>query len=67
MSGLPEFFEQTSDEPYDRHIYRLVLADGETIESDAWDVIQGAWFQLPALFTSHIDVLDKPKLKPQGF
>ena len=25
----------------------------------------GAWFQLPALFTSHVEVLDKPDKKPK--
>jgi hypothetical protein len=68
MTGLPAFFEQTSDEPYDRHNYRLVLSDGRTIESDVYEDIKAAWFQLPALFTSHIEVLDKPRTtKPQGF
>ena len=67
MTGLPAFFEQTSDELYDRHNYRLVLTDGRTIESDVYEDIKAAWFQLPALFKSHIDVLDKPRTKPQGF
>ena len=67
MTGLPQFFEQTSDKPYDRHIYRLLLADGKTIESDVYEDIKAAWFQLPALFKLHVDVLDKPRTKPQGF
>ena len=28
MSGLPEFFQQTCDKPYDRHDYKLVYTDG---------------------------------------
>ena len=66
MTGLPAFFEQTSDEPYDRHDYRLVLNNGESVQTDVYEDIKAAWFQLPALFKSHIDVLDK-KTKPQGF
>ena len=69
MSGLPEFFEQTSDEPYDRHTYRLFLTNGETMDVDDWMTVSAAWFQLPAMFTDHIEVLDKPKpkSKPIGF
>ena len=70
MSGLPEFFEQTSDEPYDRHNYRLVTNDGQCVESDDWQTIAGCWFQLPGMFKSHIEVLDKPNNKrprPSGF
>ena len=67
MTGLPEFFQQTSDLPYDRHHYRLHLADGRTFDADNWEAVQSAWFELPGLFTSHIEVLDKPKLKPKGF
>ena len=66
MSGLPAFFAQTCDKPYDRHNYRLVLTDGRTIESDDYEHIRAAWFELPTMFTSHVDVLDK-KTKPQGF
>jgi hypothetical protein len=28
MVGLPEFFQQTSDEPYNRHDYKLVYVNG---------------------------------------
>ena len=69
MSGLPKFFEQTSDEPYDRHTYRLFLTNGETLDVDDWLTVAGAWFQLPSMFKDHIEVLDKPKpkSKPIGF
>ena len=30
MSGLPEFFEQTSNEPYERHDYKLCYTTGKT-------------------------------------
>ena len=69
MSGLPEFFEQTSNEPYDRHHYRLVLTDGRSVEFDDWQTVAAQWFKLPAMFTQYIDVLDKPKARaqPKGF
>ena len=69
MSGLPEFFEQTSDEPYDRHTYRMHLTNGETLDVDDWLTVSGAWFQLPPMFKDRIEVLDKHPLrtKPKGF
>ena len=69
MTGLPEFFEQTSDLPYDRHVYRLVLADGRAAEFDDYENIKAVWFQTPALFKSHVEVCDKPKVrkKAKGF
>ena len=69
MTGLPEFFEQTSDEPYDRHTYRLVLTNGETLDVDDWMTVSAAWFQLPGVFKDHIEVLDKKlsRTKPKGF
>ena len=55
----PQYFQQTSDEPYDRHNYRVVLLNGQTVVVDAWDIAQSIWFQNPAQFLSHIEVLDK--------
>ena len=69
MSGLPKFFEQTSDLPYDRHCYRLVLTDGRAHVFDDYEHVRSAWFQMASMFTSHVDVLDKPKVrkKAKGF
>ena len=61
MIGLPEFFEQTSDEPYDRHDYRLISTDGNSVVMHDWQSVSAAWFQLPAMFKDRIEVLDKPK------
>ena len=69
MTGLPEFFQQTSDLPYDRHLYRLVLTDGRAHVFDDYEHAKVMWFQMDGMFTSHIDVLDKPKVrkKAKGF
>ena len=61
----PEYFNQTSEDPYDRHTYRLHLSNGEYRDFNSWEETAGAWFQLPALFTSHVEVLDKPDKKPK--
>ena len=55
----PQYFQQTSDEPYDRHNYRVVLLNGQTVVVDSWDLAQAIWFQQPSQFLSHIEVLDK--------
>jgi hypothetical protein len=55
----PRYFQQTSDEPYDRHNYKVVLLNGQSVVVDAWDLAQAIWFQQPGQFLSHIEVLDK--------
>lgn len=67
MTGLPEFFTQTSDVPYDRHQYKFIKANNESIIFDCWDQAQAAWFQTPPRFKSHIEVLDKKTKTKGGF
>jgi len=67
MTGLPEFFKQTSDKPYDRHSYKLVGINGNELIFDNWEEVQLYWFQAPSRFLSHIEVLDKKKKSNGGF
>ena len=39
-----EVFRQTSDVPYDRHNYEIVLKTGKTVFFDDWTDAQGYWF-----------------------
>ena len=55
----PLYFTLTSDEPYDRHRYKVVLSNGESVDVDDWDIAHSIWFQHPGQFLSHIEVLDK--------
>ena len=67
MTGLPEFFTQTSHDTYDRHRYKVVSQMGESIVFDSWQETQATWFQKNA-FLSHIVILDKQKKKQKkGF
>ena len=59
MSGLPEFFEQTSNEPYERHDYKLVYTDGNFKVFNTFEEFQATWFQTANMFLSHAEVLDK--------
>jgi len=66
MTGLPEFFKQTSDKPYDRHLYQMIYFDGKKEVFDSWEAVQLKWFQTPSRFTNSIEVLDK-KITTKGF
>jgi hypothetical protein len=59
MTGLPEFFAQTSNKSYDRHHYKVVAIGGDEIKVEAYDQAQSIWFQKNP-FLSHIEILDKP-------
>jgi hypothetical protein len=67
MTGKLEWFAQTSDEPYDRHQYRFVYSNKQSKIFNSWEQVQQEWFTTPALFKSHIDVLDKKQKSKGGF
>ena len=67
MTGLPKFFTQTSDKPYDRHRYKLVGVNQNELIFDDWEQVQLYWLQAPSQFLSHIEVLDKKKKSNGGF
>jgi len=58
----PQYFEQSSYELYDRHNYKIVSKSGESVIVDNWETAQLTWFQKNG-FLSHIEVLDKKKVK----
>jgi hypothetical protein len=59
MTGLPEFFEQTSDKPYDRHAYRIEMKDGRSIVVDDYTRLRSIWFEQVRNYTGcTITVLD---------
>ena len=65
----PRYFSQTSDEPYDRHHYKIVHKD-LSIVMTSWDEVQEYWWNNchSSLFDGTvIHVLDKPKPKSKGF
>ena len=63
----PRYFSQTSDEPYDRHHYRIVCQT-KSFVVESWDEVQEWWWNnchLPT-FSAVVHVLDKPKPKKQS-
>lgn len=43
--GLLEEFKSTSDKPYDRHKYKLVLKNGKAIILEDYDQVRQMWYQ----------------------
>jgi hypothetical protein len=71
MGDKPVFrvFTQTSEEPYDRHDYKLTTADGRSFIFDNYEDLRAAWFQNSAMLSgSTVQVLDikKQKKKSKG-
>ena len=63
----PRYFSQTSDEPYDRHHYKIVCQN-KSFVVESWDEVQEYWWNKSNLFVpSVIEVIDKPKPKSKGF
>jgi hypothetical protein len=65
--GLPEYFQQTCDKPYDRHHYKIVMSDNSTKTFVAWDLAMAVWFQTASQFLSHIEVIDIKEQSQGGF
>jgi hypothetical protein len=69
--NLPTTFQQTCNKPYDRHDYKIVYSNGNSIIFDNYEDVQRTWFQTPSQFLGHVEVLDhtepKRKQKSKGF
>jgi hypothetical protein len=59
----PQYFKQTSNEPYDRHDYKVIKSTGEYVVVESWEEAQSIWWNSPPHFLSHIEVLDKKEAK----
>ena len=53
-----ESFTHTSDEPYNRHRYKVVTKEGKSVITDYWEQAREMWWNTPSEFLSHIEVLD---------
>ena len=64
----PRYFSQTSNQPYDRHHYKMICKN-KSIVLESWEEVQEYWwnnYRLPA-FDAVVHVIDKPKPKSKGF
>lgn len=66
---MTQTFKVTSDVPYDRHTYEIVLKNDKKVFFDNWTDAQGFWFQICQIpdFLDVIIVKDKKKVKTKGF
>ena len=66
---MTQTFKVTSDAPYDRHDYEVVLKNNKKVFFDNWGDTQEYWWancQIPD-FLDVIIVKDKKKVKSKGF
>jgi hypothetical protein len=66
---MTQTFKVTSDAPYDKHDYEVVLKNNKKIFFDNWEDTQVYWYQnwqIPD-FLDVIIVKDKKKVKSKGF
>tara|TARA_B100000214_G_scaffold199065_1_gene144070 strand:- start:191 stop:424 length:234 start_codon:yes stop_codon:yes gene_type:complete len=64
----PQFFEQTSNKPYDRHHYKIVCTS-KSFVVESWQEVQEYWWnncRSPFFEGTVIEVLDKPKTKKKS-
>ena len=41
----PRYFTETSNEPYDRHKYKLTFPDGHSMIVESYEQVQVMWFE----------------------
>lgn len=66
---MTQTFKVTSEAPYDRHDYEVVLKNNKKIFFDNWEDAQVYWYQNSQVpdFLDVIIVKDKKKVKSKGF
>jgi hypothetical protein len=66
---MTDTFTCTSNAPYDRHNYEVVLKNGKNVFFEDWEDAQVYWWsncQIPD-FLDLIIIKDKQKVKSKGF
>jgi hypothetical protein len=66
---MTQLFTCTSDAPYDKHDYEVVLKSKKKVFFDNWGDTQVYWYQNSQIpdFLDVIIVKDKQKVKSKGF
>ena len=65
-SNDPRYFEQTSNEPYDRHHYKIVCQD-KSFVVQSWQEVIEYWWNRRQFASTVIEVIATPKPKSKGF
>jgi hypothetical protein len=61
---MSTIFEQTSNEPYIRHDYKVHFKTKKPEVYDNYADVMKVWFQTPYQFLDYVEVLDKKSPKP---
>tara|TARA_B100000900_G_C20152629_1_gene542513 strand:- start:45 stop:278 length:234 start_codon:yes stop_codon:yes gene_type:complete len=64
----PQFFEETSNKPYDRHHYKIDCTS-KSFVVESWQEVQEYWWnncRSPFFEGAVVEVLDKPKTKKKS-
>jgi len=66
---MTQTFKVTSEAPYDRHDYEVVLKNNKKVFFDNWEDTQVYWHQNCQIpdFLDVIIIKDKKKVKSKGF
>ena len=66
---MTKIFKQTSDEPYDRHHYKIVSKHYATFIVKSWQEVQEWWWNNcnSLNFDAVVHVVNKPRKKSKGF
>ena len=66
---MTKTFKVTSEAPYDRHNYEILLKNDKKVFFDNWEDTQVYWYQNYQIpdFLDVIIVKDKKKVKSKGF
>lgn len=64
----PQYFSQTSDGPYDRHVYKLNVPGHQSIVIEDYEILRAVWFEKCRLFKGcTVEVIDPTQKKKKGF
>ena len=59
----PMYFTESSSAPYDRHHYRVVYSNDQSVDVASWEEARALWFEAPPQFLKCVEVLDIPLKK----
>ena len=67
---MTDYFQQTSNEPYLRHDYKIYYTNKKPEIFDNYEDVKRIWFETPNQFLNYVEVLDykkSNKSKVKGF
>lgn len=64
----PQYFSQTSDVPYDRHVYKLNIPGHQSVVIEDYEILRAVWFEKCGAFKGcSVEILDVKPKRNKGF